>query len=247
MKKTGILLLAVTVFAFSCKDNEQKGEAADTPAEETKAPKNEWKVLFDGESLENWKAYNRGEITQWSIENSSLAFKPAEGARNGSENIITKEKFTNFELSLEWKISEGGNSGIMWGVREDEQFDEPYRTGPEIQILDNKRHPDAENGPIRQAGALYDMVPPKEDVTRPAGEWNEMLIKIDHKANLGSVTLNGTKITQFPVHGDQWEALVNKSKFADWEHFGDYSTGHIALQDHNDPVWFRNIKIKVLD
>src|SRR5690606_3501297 len=161
--------------------------------------------------------------------------------------IITKEKFTNFELSLDWKISEGGNSGIMWGVQEGEKFNEPYLTGPEIQVLDNQKHPDAKNGPKRQAGALYDLVPPSNDVTKPAGEWNQTIIRIDHEANRGTVTLNGTLVTQFPLHGEEWENLVSDSKFRDWDDFGKNKTGHIALQDHDDKVWFKNISIKKLN
>lgn len=245
MKKSGILLLAIAFFSLSCKDKQEEPATEEVTMEEV--TENEWITLFDGDSMENWKAYNQDTITQWSIEDNALAFKPNEGKREGTENLITKDQFTSFELSLEWKISEGGNSGVMWAVQEEERFDEPYRTGPEIQVLDNKRHPDAKNGPTRQAGALYDMVPPSQDVTNPAGEWNEMIITIDHTANLGTVTMNGTNITEFPVHGEQWNQLVNNSKFADWEYFGKFAKGHIALQDHDDMVWYRNIKIKRLD
>jgi len=146
---------------------------------------------------------------------------------------------------LEWKIAEGGNSGIFWGVHEDSKFGEVYQTGPEIQVLDNERHPDAKvNGKLHQAGALYDMVAPSEDVCKPAGEWNHCIITINHTANSGTVVLNNVEIVKFPVHGAEWDAMVANSKFKDWEGFGIYKTGHIALQDHGDKVWYRNIKIK---
>ena len=251
MKKTSVLFMAVACFVLSCKDTDSDRDDDDLvqTEEETMQQDREPQetAIFNGNSLDGWKAYNSNEITQWSVEDGAIAFSPAEGKRSGTENIISEKAYSNFELSLEWKISEGGNSGIMWGVQENEQFNEPYLTGPEIQILDNKAHPDAKNGPIRQAGALYDMVEPSSDVTKPAGEWNSLVLRIDHKANKGTVTQNGTIITQFPLHGEEWDNLVKNSKFKDWKDFGKYPTGHIALQDHGDKVWYRNIKIKELE
>jgi hypothetical protein len=251
MKKSSLILLAVAFITLGCKNNqENQDENMSMEAEEgmeTTANTNQEVALFDGKNLDSWKAFNSDTITQWKVEDGALAFTRAEGKRSGSENLITKEEFTNFELSLEWKISEGGNSGIMWGVQEGPEFNEPYLTGPEIQVLDNQKHPDAKNGPVRQAGALYDMVEPSKDVTKPAGEWNSTVIRIDHEANKGTVTTNGTKITEFPLHGEEWNKLVANSKFAEWENFGKQKTGHIALQDHDDKVWYRNIKIKELE
>lgn len=252
MKKISLLILALAATAVSCKENENTNGEAQNLNNETTAMQNEetqqeWKILFNGENLEGWKVYNSSEEpTQWRVEDGVLAFIPAEGNRE-KENLITEEKFTNFEMSLDWKISEGGNSGIMWAVQEEEEFNEPYLTGPEIQVLDNQRHPDAKNGPVRQAGALYDMVEPSQDVTKPAGEWNTMLIQINYDENKGTVTMNGTQVTEFPVHGEEWEKMVADSKFANWEHFGKNRTGHIALQDHDDKVWYKNIKIRELE
>ena len=140
-------------------------------------------------------------------------------------------------LSLEWKIAEGGNSGIFWGVYEDPKFSEAYQTGPEIQVLDDERHPDAKQGNgTHVSGSLYDMIGPSEKVVNPAGEWNLCEISINHNTNQGSVNLNGVNIVNFPVHGEGWDALVANSKFKDWEGFGAYPTGHIGLQDHGDKV-----------
>ncbi|APG59765.1 3-keto-disaccharide hydrolase [Christiangramia salexigens] len=253
MMKRNFIILSCSLLALMACKNENK-DSAETTVEETKevvkaeeSAQEEWKVLFDGENLDNWKAYNKDSISsQWQVKDGAIVFTPAEGKREKSENLITKEEFGDFELSLQWKISEGGNSGIMWAVQEEEKYSEPYLTGPEIQVLDNQKHPDAKNGPVRQAGALYDMIPASKDVTKPAGEWNDVLIRIDHKANKGSVTLNGTKIGEFPLHGEEWDKMVSKSKFSGWEGFGKSRTGHIALQDHDDQVWYRNIKIKTL-
>lgn len=251
MKRLNLLLLGIAFGAISCQDATREKEEAEVQAEiddmENTNEETEWITLFNGRDLENWKAFNADTITQWKVEDDALVFTPAEGERSGSENLITEETFTNFELALDWKISEGGNSGVMWAVQEGEQYDEPYTTGPEIQILDNERHPDAQNGPIRQAGALYDLSEPTEDVTRPAGEWNEMILKINYEENLGTVFLNGQQINEFPLRGEEWEELVENSKFSDWEAFGKSRTGHIALQDHGDKVWYRNIRIRELE
>lgn len=204
----------------------------------------EWITLFDGTDLDAWKSYNSDSITHWHIQGDAMVLTPQEGE---SENLITRSEFTDFILSLEWKISEGGNSGIMWGVKEVDSLSEPYFTGPEIQILDNERHPDGKAGPEKHANALFDMSPPTQDVTKPAGQWNKVIIKIDHKDNVGEVSMNGTLINQFPVEGEGWKKMVENSKFKDWPHFGKYNTGHIALQDHHNIVSFRNIRIKRLN
>lgn len=250
MKKIILPLITATILTAGCKDKPktQENNAVESEITMNKDQEKEWEELSNGNDLEGWKAFNSDSISnQWKVEENAIAFTPTEGKREGTENLITEKQYENFELSLEWKISEGGNSGIMWGVQEGENYSEPYLTGPEIQVLDNQGHPDAENGPIRQAGALYDMVPPSKDVTKAAGEWNKMLIRINHEENKGSVEMNGTLVTEFALHGDTWNEMVNNSKFKDWENFGKTRKGHIALQDHGDKVWYRNIKIKKLN
>lgn len=205
----------------------------------------DWIPLFDGSSFEHWRGYLSDTMyDEWTIEEGAMAF--ARG-KTGAKNIITKEKFTNFILSIEWKISEGGNSGILWGVFEDNEFREAHDTGPEIQVLDNDKHPDGKfPGGFHSAGSLYDMMAPVRDVTKPVGDWNHCLIEINHRTNSGKVILNGIELHSFPVHGAAWDEMVNNSKFKDWKGFGKHRTGHIGLQDHGDKVWYRNIKIKDL-
>lgn len=249
--KNIILLLVITTSFFACKET-TKEMASETENETTTMEEkitsetSDWVSLFDGTSFDNWRGYLTDDMhAEWTIEDGAMAFTP--GAQGG-KNIISKDKYTNFILSLEWKISEAGNSGIFWGVHEDSTYREAYETGPEIQVLDNAKHPDAKvaNG-THTAGSLYDMIAPPADHTNPAGEWNLCVLEINHTTNLGKVSMNGSELFTFPVHGADWDAMVAKSKFKDWKGFGKYQTGHIGLQDHSDKVWYRNIKIKNLD
>lgn len=235
-----IICLIVTMsLLVSCISKEEK---IDKEVETNE--KEGWIVLFDGSNFDNWKGYLKEEMpNEWSIDGDAMMFKPGDE----KANIVTRQKFKNFILELEWKIAEGGNSGVFYSVVENENYSEPYSTGPEIQVIDNLGHPDANVNPkYHQAGALYDMVQPTSDVCNQAGEWNKMRIKIDYGNNEGNVNLNGVEIAKFPVKDDDWDELVKNSKFKDWESFGKMKTGHIGLQDHGDKVWYRNIRIKEL-
>ena len=249
-----ITMITAAFFALSiigCKEAKKdkmdanEGTAMQSDSTDMEQQKGDWTVLFDGKNLDGWHAYNGDAPTQWKVEDGALVLTPAEN-RSGPENLVSDKSYDDFELSMDWKISKGGNSGVIWAVQEDEKYHEPYQTGPEIQILDDTGHPDGKNGKSHQAGALYDMIGPSE-MAKPAGEWNTCVITINHKENKGSVDLNGTRVVDFPVTGDKWEALVNDSKFADWEGFAEAEDGHIALQDHGHKVSFKNIKIKELN
>ena len=238
---------------FGCKEkakesNEEMNTAtmADTQMEAN--DQDEWMVLFDGTSFEGWHGYLKEDMPQeWKLEEGAMIFYPPKDRPKGaSYNLVTDKEFTDFVLSVDWKISEGGNSGIFWGVKEDPNLPEAYQSGPEIQVLDNERHPDAKAGTTHQAGALYDMVAPNHEMAKPAGEWNICVLTVNHKTNEGRVDLNGMTVVTFPVNDPEWSAMVAKSKFADWEHFGKYKTGKIGLQDHGDMVSYKNIKIKQL-
>ena len=256
--KSLIPILCLSLVLISCQTNSSKKKNIEPQNIQTVKVSEEWTSLFDGKTLNGWHQYNgEGIGKEWAVEEGAMVFNPEENRNygDGGRNIVTDKEFTNFILSIEWKVSEAGNSGIFWGVKEGEEFGEPYLTGPEIQILDNDRHPDAQENPkYHQAGALYDMVQPTSDVCNPAGEWNLVVLSIDHNTNKGSMVLNGTEIVTFAVHGPEWDSLVKASKFGNKEasnyleapKFGTFRTGKIGLQDHEDQVFFRNIKIKEL-
>lgn len=244
MKKIIASVFLLTI-VFACKQK-TKEVVEEAVTKNDSASESEWISLFDGKTFNGWHIYNNGEVTNpWSIEDGAMVFNGRKGSTE--YNIVTDKEYTNFKLSIEWKISEAGNSGILWGVKEDKKYSHPYDTGPEIQVLDNEKHPDAKiNGKLHQASSLYDMIAPSQDVTKPVGEWNVCEIYINHKTNEGKAWLNGVLMVEFPVEGEKWETMVNNSKFKEWEGFGKFQTGKICLQDHENKVSYRNIKIKEL-
>jgi hypothetical protein len=210
------------------------------------AKKSDWTSLFDGKTFAGWHTYNNpGQPVseKWIIADGAMHYT---GGRGGGD-LVTDKEFGNFELEIEWKIAETGNSGIMYHVYEDPKFAATYHTGPEMQVLDNERHPDAKQGRDgnRTAGCLYDMLPPATPgAAKPATEWNKARLVLSN--GRAEHYLNGKKMADYATSGPEWDKLVATSKFADWPGFGKYSTGRIALQDHGDQVWFRNIRIREL-
>jgi hypothetical protein len=164
-------------------------------------------------------------------------------SEKGGGDIVTDEEYENFEFRLEWKISEKGNSGIFFNVSEDTLYKAVYYTGPEMQILDDEGHPDGKF-PTHRAGANYDLSVPAYPLENKPGEWNYAIIRVQN----GNVTytLNGRITADYTLWSPQWEELVQKSKFKTMPGYGRMKKGHIALQDHGDKVWFRNIKIRRL-
>jgi hypothetical protein len=205
--------------------------------------KGKWVSLFDGKSLNGWHSWQSDKVLpQWKIEDNAIVL-----AEKGGKDLVTDKEYGDFELELEWKIAEGGNSGIIYHVIEDKKYCCPYSTGPEIQVLDDVKHPDSKAGKNgnHKSGSLYDMLPPTDmTVVKPAGEWNKAKIVI--KGGHGESWLNGKKVVDFPAAGAEFQKLVADSKFKTWEGFGASSKGKIALQDHGDKVSYRNIRIKEL-
>lgn len=200
-----------------------------------------WVLLFEGTSKAGWHVYdNKTDGAAWSVDDESLHLQPME--KSGGD-IVTDQDFDNFDLKLEWKIDSGGNSGIMIYVKEDPKYENTYHTGPEMQVLDNAKHPDAKINKHR-AGDLYDLISASPETVKPALAWNEVEII----SNKGAIEfhLNGTRVLNTTMWDDNWKKMLKASKFKQWPDFGTYKSGKIALQDHGDKVWFRNIKIKKL-
>lgn len=210
---------------------------------EAQAQKGKWVKLFDGKTTTGWHSWQESSVNpQWKIEDGAIVL-----AEKGGKDLVTDKEYGDFELELEWKISEGGNSGIIYHVVEDKKYCCPYSTGPEIQILDDEKHPDAKAGKDgnHKSASLYDMLPPSDfTATKPAGEWNKAKIII--KNGHGESWLNGKKLVEFSTIGPEWEKLVANSKFKTWNGFGISQKGKIALQDHGNKVSFKNIRIKEL-
>ena len=192
-----------------------------------------WKLLFDGKSTEGWRNYNKTTLSPgWKVENGALV----RGAEQGGD-IVTVDKYAAFELSLEYNISKGGNSGLMFHVTESSS--PPWHTGPEIQIQDTGgRDP-------QKPGWLYQLYKSEVDTAKPAGEWNELKILITPEKC--ATWMNGQLYYEYVKGSPDWDERVAKSKFARLPNFGKPTTGHICLQDHNNPVSFRNIKIRVIE
>lgn len=195
-----------------------------------------WKLLFDGQTTAGWRGFRRpGMPAGWQVIDGALTRVA------GAGDIITTEQFDHFELELEWKVEEGGNSGIFFRVAED--AGSVWETGPEMQVLDNQRHPDGRSA-LTSAGACYALYPPARDTSFPAGTWNTVRLivhgsKVEHH-------LNGEKIVEYDLASPDWAEKVANSKFRDLPRFGKVPRGHIALQDHGDRVAYRNLRIRPL-
>ena len=198
-----------------------------------------WKLLFDGKDASQWwRGYQKDVLpAQWLVEHNALVLKT-----KGGGDIVTKDQFESFEFSVDWKISEGGNSGIMFKVLETEP--KPWFTGPECQIQDNAKGHDPQ-----KAGWMYQLYAASVDTTKPVGEWNRFVLKCV-KTPAGSFKcehwMNGTKYVEYEIGSADWNEKVGASKFKDKPGFGKAAKGHLCLQDHGNEVAFRNLKIREL-
>ena len=195
-----------------------------------------WRSLFDGKTLTGWHVYREtGTPTNWAVVDGTIQ-RTADGG-----DLVTDEQFANFELTLDWKIAPGGNSGILYRVSD--TGEETYFTGPEMQVLDDTRQPDGKS-PLTSAGSDYGLYPAPRGVVKPAGEWNTVRLVVN--GNHVEHWLNGVKVVEYELHSPDWNARVAASKFAQWPGYGQSARGRIALQQHGSQVNFRNIRIKVL-
>ncbi len=247
MSKLFYTLLAATVLGSCSSSKTTPMDTASTTANAlTEQEKREgWQLLFDGATTAGWHTYGKTGIgNAWKVADGALYFD-AGSKRNGATggDIVTDAEYQNFDLRLEWKIAPKGNSGIMFYVKEEPQYQYPWHTGPEIQVLDNDGHADAKINKHR-AGDLYDLISVSKETVKPVGEWNSVRI-VANGGKLDSY-LNGERVISTNMWNDAWQQMIAGSKFKDMPGFGKFQSGKISLQDHGDDVWFRNIKIKPL-
>lgn len=241
-----IALALSSIVLLSCSGTNQAQQNAQPNTLTRQEQKDGWKLLFDGKTKTGWHVYNHNtDGSAWKVEDGTLYLDPAaKGPNNaGGGDLINEEDFENFHLKLEWKLSPAGNSGIIFQAQEDKKYRWPWQTGPEMQIIDNNAHPDAKNITHR-AGDLYDMISASPENVKAIGEWNLLEIVAD-KGKL-EFFMNNEKVVSTTQWDENWKSLIAKSKFRNSKEFGAYKKGRIALQDHGDKVWFRNIKIKAL-
>ncbi|MFD1162605.1 3-keto-disaccharide hydrolase [Hwangdonia seohaensis] len=248
--KKAILALSIGLVILACK-GEKKSEKLESNTENNTV-NNEWIYLFDGSSLDGWRAYNGDSLPPgWVIKDGELTFDTeirTEANRKGGKDIIyAAEEFDNFELYWEWKIPEGGNSGIMYHIQEGDW--PPYEVAPEYQMLDDLKWEEINDATLEEwqkTGADYAMYVPdlSQKIVKPAMEWNTSRIiftteKVEH-------WLNGKKLLEFVPWSEDWESRKKEGKWKDFPKYGTFKSGYIAIQDHDSPLWLRNIKIKKL-
>jgi hypothetical protein len=221
------IITTVVLFTFLQTVNAQKG----------------FKPIFDGKTTTGWHTYGKTSASAgWKVDDGILHFDP-EAAKNGEGgDLVTNAEYENFHLKLDWKVAPNANSGIIFYVNDNpDKYKNTFETGLEMQVLDNEGHPDGKITKHR-AGDLYDLIKSKSEPVKPVGEWNTA--EIISKNGKLTFVLNGVIIVETTLWDDNFKALVAGSKFAAWPGFGTFRKGHIALQDHGNNVWYRNISIK---
>lgn len=243
MMKNFLFVLFVSTIAFGCSSSKGQTSMAGPNTLSAKEKREGWVLLFDGKTTTGWHTYNKSEVTpNWKVVDGALVMDPAQ--KNNGGDIVTNNAYTNYEFETDWKISEGGNSGIIFNVKEDPKFGATYNTGPEMQVLDNVKAEDnkKEN---HLAGLLYDMSGSAAlSKPKPVGEWNNARI-IQKNGHL-TFYFNGVKTLDVQQGSDAWKTMIANSKFKTWPDFATSPSGKIAFQNHGHEVAFRNIKIRQL-
>lgn len=214
----------------------------------SKEKKEGWVLLFDGKTTNGWHTFGKTSVGDaWKVANGTLyldASNKAGWQTSGGGDIVTNDSFENYHFKVEWKISPKGNSGIIFNIKDDRsKYEHVWHTGMEMQVLDNDGHNDGKIVKHR-SGDLYDLISSSVETVKPVGEWN--LAEIIQKDGQLELRLNGTAVVKTTLWDDAWRELLSKSKFRKMPDFGTFRSGHIALQDHGDDVWYKNIKIRKL-
>jgi hypothetical protein len=219
-----------------------------------------WRLLFNGRDFTGWRGLGRDTVptAHWKIEDGTIHKLPSgnvpvapDGQPLAGGDLMTVESFGDFELAFDWKISPGANSGVKYNVSEEMSTANPTAAkaalGFEYQVLDDDRHPDAKLGVggNRTAAGLYDLIAPgAAKRVNPVGEWNTG--RIVFRGNHAEHWLNGEKVVEYDLGTPRMDSLIAASKYATIKGFADRRVGHVVLQDHNDSVWYRNLKIRPL-
>jgi hypothetical protein len=240
MKRT---LLILSFAAFLACNTPETPLADNTLTEAEKAEG--WQLLFDGKSTDGWYGYNKDSFPAgWVIDSGTIKSLGTANGDTGGDIIFKKDQFENFELTVDWKISTGGNSGIFYHVIEDTQYHAPYENAPEFQLIDDLKFPEKLEK-WQMVGADYAMYePPADKKVKPAGEWNTSRIRFT--AEKVEYFLNGANTASFVAWSDDWNKRRNSGKWDAYPDYGKAKTGYIALQDHGSEIWFKNLKIRKL-
>ncbi len=249
MHKLLAIVVSTSVFA-ACNSSSTSSTTTDTSATtdttaamQPSATDTGWTNLFDGTTLNGWHSFGATTASpKWSVDSGAIHFNPATKGDDG--DLVSNDSFSNFDLKIDWMIAKGGNSGILFYVQDDKtKYEDTYKTGPEMQVLDDKRNEDNKT-PSHRAGSLYDLIQATPGAVKPAEQWNSVEIV----ANNGKLDfyLNGVHVVNTTMWDDGWKKMVAGSKFKEWPAFGTFKDGHIALQDHGFNVWFKNIQVKKL-
>ncbi|MGD8898234.1 MAG: DUF1080 domain-containing protein [Acidobacteriota bacterium] len=248
------LMVGALILSVACtptgKPEEQQTAAVDpceglntlTEAEEAQG----WELLFDGQTMNGWHGFNGGSTEAWSIDGCALKTAGTEGNYGSDQRVdlATDDEYTDFEISIDWKLTPGANGGLMYGVVEDTKYKAAWETGPEYQFIDGDGWPKPEEiTALNRSGADYAMHAPNDlRALKPVGEWNTSKIvvngpRVEH-------WLNGRKILEFERWTDDWRELRAGGKWKEYPDYGLAGTGRIVIQDHGSELWFRNIKIR---
>jgi len=247
LKFIGIIALT---FVISCTGNKKQADAVSEEPIEAEAVTEDdgWVSIFDGETLNGWKRYNKEDIGPlWQVQDGMIFFDGSglgEGSGEDGGTLITVKQYENFEFSVDWKIAEGGNSGLLYHVVEKPEYSHAYNTGPEYQLLDDSNWIEPIKD-VNTVAANYDMYAPSPDKKlNPPGDWNTSKIVY----NNGHVEhwLNGEKVLEFEEGSEDWQERYNNSKWVEYPGWCQYKKGSLGLQDHGANLWFRNIKAKEL-
>jgi len=249
-----IYLLGLLALTIACEPKKQEESAATDststapppplpPAQLTEQQKADgWKLLFDGNTMNGWRFFKNAENNTWEVVDGTLHCKPfIEGQTEKRADLITTDQYENFELAFDWKISPQGNSGVMFRVTE--EYEQPYASGPEYQVIDDKGYP-GDLKEVQLSGANYDMQVASNKTVHPVGDWNNAKIVVN--GNHVEHWLNGAKVVEYEINSPEWKKQHAASKWKDFPGYAKATKGHIDLQDHGNEAWFKNIMIKPL-